>query len=225
MDEATVHERIRFVERWCFKTFGKKVSFVPSSLSARIDIRSAHPNLVGFAEIARRFTSVFHIRELESQQLILEAKRAVSTTQFDNPTDYIKSRINLGILTQDILHEVQELYGLNESEANQELIYAQTVQLKKEEVKPRYKVRIPSVVIRCTLTGVGMRVAIEQAKTWRDIERSLHYLRACMAIWELVAEKQMELKKPSLSSSSVESVLPSSSESVISSKGLDSSFI
>lgn len=224
LDEATVRERIRFVELWCFKTFGSKIGLIPSSLSVRLDIRLAHPNLVGFAEIARRFTSVFHIRELESQQLVLEAKRAVSTTQFDNPSDYIKSRINLGILMPEILREIQELYGLTESEAHQELNYAQTVQLKKEERRPKFKVRVPSVVIRCTLTGVGMRVAIEQAKTWRDIERTLYYLRACMAIWERVAEKQMEFKAVSVSSSS-ESPLPSSSsEKIASSKGLDTSF-
>lgn len=221
LDESSVEKSIRSVEKWCHQTFGKKISFVPSALSVRVDIRLAHPNLSGFAEIARRFTSVFHIRELEAQQLILEAKRAVSTTQFDNPSDYIKSRINLGILTNDIVREVQELYGLTENEANQELIYAQTVTLKKEEPK-KYKVRIPTVLIRCSLTGVGMRVAIEQAKTWRDIDRTLHYLRSCMAIWELVAEKQIEFKKPPSISSS-ESIIPSSPSSIsaVSSKGLD----
>jgi hypothetical protein len=221
LDEETVSQRIRYVEKWCHQTFGKKITFVPSSLSVRVDIRLAHPNLSGFAEIARRFTSIFQIRELETQQLILEAKRAISTTQFDNPSDYIKSRINLGILTNDIVHEVQELYGLTESEANQELIYAQTVSLKKEEPK-KYKIRIPTVLIRCSLTGVGMRVAIEQAKTWRDIDRTLRYLRSCMAIWEMVAAKQIEFKKPPSVPSS-ESIVPSSSSSLspVSSKGLD----
>jgi len=225
LDELNVQERIRFVEKWCFQTFGKKIQFTPASLSVRVDIRLAHPNLVGFADIARRFTSVFHIREFETQQLVLEAKRAVSTTSFDNPTDYIKSRLNLGILPNDILHEVQELYGLTEAEANQEFTFAQTITLKKEEPKRKYKIRVPMVLIRCSLTGVGMRVAIEQAKTWRDIDRTLNYIRSCMAIWELVAEKQMELKKPSSSSSS-ESTLPSSSstEKPSSTKGLDTSF-
>lgn len=220
-DKSAVHKRIHGCELWCNKLFNKKIKFKPFLLSARVDLRTSNPSLAGLADICSRFPLIFTIQSLESHQLILQAKRVSTSTTYDNPFDYIKSRLNLGILQTDVIREIQGLYGLTESQAIQEMTDAQTN--VKQELQKKRKIKQPVLTINCTLTGVGIRVVLEQANSWRDIERTVDYLHHCMAIWETAKGKQTKLPTAILSSSSSseEQIISSSSSSE---KGLEKSF-
>lgn len=220
-DKNIYQKRIHECELWCNKILDKKIKFKPFLLSARVDLRTSNPSLAGLADICSRFPLIFTIQSLESHQLILQAKRVSTSTTYDNPFDYIKSRLNLGILQTDVIREIQGLYGLTETQAIQEMTDAQTD--VKQEIQKKRKIKQPVLTITCTLTGVGIRVTLEQANSWRDVERTVEYLHHCMAIWETAKGMKSKLPVPTILSSS-SSPISTQVSSSSSDKGLEKSF-
>lgn len=185
------------------------------SVRSELVIPSKEITLASLASFMGSLLPIFHVIKLHNSKIYAIYKRAKNYNDSIQLTEYIQSKLNMGITSMEIQSNLIDM-GIPENEVQS---YIEQATLNPEENINVKKIET-GTLIYISKVNFGIKVYITNASSVEEVRRVFHWIRSCILHMPSVVVPRQNPRKehvPSASSVAKTSLSRSSSNTVLSS--------